>query len=90
LRPLLLLVLLASCVAGVTCSSTARTACGSDAGPTTCASGQSCLWINAGSGSGYFCAMVCDAKAPCASGQACKAAAASSCMTCDDLLGICE
>jgi hypothetical protein len=73
-----------------------RTACGSDAGQSACASGESCLWINgsgsgySGNSAGYFCATVCDAKTPCASGQACKAAAASSCMTCQDLLGICQ
>jgi hypothetical protein len=59
-----------------------------DASP--CRSGEECLWVHDGDNSGYFCARTCSQASACPDGESCKAGGASGCMTCQDLVDICE
>lgn len=57
---------------------------------TSCGSSESCLWVHDGNDSGYFCALPCSSDKSCPNGESCKAGAASSCATCQDLIDVCE
>ncbi|HVV50440.1 MAG TPA: hypothetical protein VHO06_12315 [Polyangia bacterium] len=63
-----------------------RTACDPDAGGASCPIGTQCLWLRS---AGYFCLTPC-AGGTCPSGQLCSRGVASSCMTCTNVLDICE
>jgi hypothetical protein len=62
------------------------TACAGDAGHSTCAAGNECLWLHSG---GYFCVARC-ANGACRAGGLCVSNGASSCPTCQDLIDVCE
>jgi len=63
------------------------TACAVDAGHSTCAAGNECLWLRGG---GYFCVARCGADGGCPRGGLCATGGASSCPTCQDLIDVCE
>jgi len=59
-------------------------------GDTSCPVSQTCLWLHATQGAGYFCGKLCTGGAACPSGQTCVTGAGSSCMTCQDVVDVCE
>jgi hypothetical protein len=78
---------------GTACKDSLRTPCageGAEGDSTVCRDGQDCLWLNLGSESGYFCGTVCGPKSSCPAGLTCKTGGASGCMTCQDLIDVCE
>ena len=83
-------LLLASLLLGGACAQSSRTLCQGDSDTSTCGSGATCLWMQVGNESGYFCAIDCSGGAACPTGQVCVAEAAASCQTCDNLLDVCE
>jgi hypothetical protein len=72
------------------CGKAAPTSCVSDSDQTTCAAGETCVWLNFEGRQAYYCATVCNTTADCTGGRTCRADAASSCMICHDLVGVCE
>ena len=88
-----LLFLLLLVAAGPACKGNPRTPCGAEAGEgdsTVCQNGESCLWLNLGNDSGYFCAVVCGPGNSCPSIRTCKIGGASGCATCQSLINVCE
>jgi hypothetical protein len=83
-------LLLASLLLGGACAQSSRTPCQGGSDTSTCGPGATCLWMQVGNESGYFCAIDCTGGAACPTGQACVAEAATSCQTCDNLLDVCE
>lgn len=68
-----------------------RRTCPDEGDASSCQVGESCLWVHLGNESGYFCAFECDpGGTTCRSGQTCGTGNASSCMTCQNLLNVCE
>jgi hypothetical protein len=84
------LVLVASLAVIASCGDAGRTRCQGDTDVTTCGASESCVWMNDGSASAYFCVTTCSGGAACPAGESCRSGAASSCSTCQDLIDICE
>ena len=51
---------------------------------------ESCLWVHDGTNSGYRCVVSCSGGTPCPGELACTMNGASSCMTCQDVIDVCE
>lgn len=71
-------------------SDVSRVPCASDSDQSTCLQPERCVWRHLGASSGYFCATLCEAGGACPNGESCRTGVASSCMTCQDLLDVCE
>ena len=91
-RPWLAFLLLLV-AASPACKNDDRTSCAAEAGDgdsTACRDGESCLWLNLGKDSGYFCAALCGPDDSCPSGLTCKIGGASGCATCQSLVNVCQ
>jgi hypothetical protein len=71
-------------------SDVSRVPCAGESEQSTCPQSQSCVWRHLGASSAYVCATLCDAGGACPNGTSCRPDAASSCMTCENLLDVCE
>ena len=86
-----MLLVTAAVLSGGSCGSdVSRVPCAGDSEQSTCPPSQTCVWRHLGASSAYFCATLCDAGGACPNGTSCRMDAASSCMTCENLLDVCE
>ena len=67
-----------------------RVLCVGESEQSTCPPSERCVWRHLGASSAYVCATLCDAGGACPNGTSCQTGAASSCMTCENLLDVCE